>query len=86
MSYEARGLPKVKLELVVSDTDTQMAVDTIMFRAWTGELGDGMVFVTPVAEAYRIRTGAHGEPAPDPEKYSAPNGRPVTHPEVVTVP
>ena len=82
-SYPTRLLPKVKLELVVSDADTHMAVDIIMFRAWTGEPGDGKVFVIPVAEAYRIRTGEHGEPALNPGTNSSPNGWPDPHPELV---
>ena len=53
-------LPKVKLELVVSDGDTQKALDTIIAYARTGNIGDGKIFVSPVANAIRIRTGEEG--------------------------
>ena len=53
--------PKIKLECVVSDTDVQTIVDTILKHARTGSIGDGKVFVMPVEEAYRIRTGESGE-------------------------
>ena len=53
--------PKVKLECVVSDGDVPTIVDTILRHARTGEIGDGKVFVMPVEEAYRIRTGESGE-------------------------
>ncbi|MEA2247788.1 MAG: nitrogen regulatory protein 1 [Solirubrobacteraceae bacterium] len=53
--------PKVKLECVVSDRDVQTIVDTILKHARTGAVGDGKVFVLPVEEAYRVRTGEAGE-------------------------
>ncbi|MDQ3609793.1 MAG: P-II family nitrogen regulator [Actinomycetota bacterium] len=53
--------PKVKLECVVSSTDVQMIVDTILKHARTGAVGDGKVFVMPVDEAFRVRTGESGE-------------------------
>ena len=53
--------PKVKLECVVSSTDVQMIVDTILKHARTGAVGDGKVFVMPVEEAFRVRTGESGE-------------------------
>jgi nitrogen regulatory protein PII len=53
--------PKIKLECVVSDKDVKTIVDTILKHARTGSIGDGKVFVTPVEEAYRIRTGESGE-------------------------
>ena len=53
--------PKVKLECVVSTGDVQTVVETILRHARTGEIGDGKVFVMPVEEAYRIRTGESGE-------------------------
>jgi nitrogen regulatory protein P-II 1 len=53
--------PKVKLECVVSTRDVQTVVETILRHARTGEIGDGKVFVMPVEEAYRIRTGESGE-------------------------
>ncbi|MCK9249681.1 MAG: P-II family nitrogen regulator [Solirubrobacteraceae bacterium] len=52
--------PKVKIECVVDDGDVQTIVDTILKHARTGAVGDGKVFVMPVEEAYRIRTGEAG--------------------------
>jgi nitrogen regulatory protein PII len=53
--------PKVKIECVVADGDVQTIVDTILRHARTGSIGDGKVFVLPVEQAYRIRTGESGE-------------------------
>ena len=53
--------PKVKVECVVASGDVQTVVDTILKHARTGSIGDGKVFVMPVEEAYRIRTGESGE-------------------------
>ncbi|ADB50068.1 P-II family nitrogen regulator [Conexibacter woesei] len=53
--------PKIKIECVVADGDTQTIVDTILKHARTGSIGDGKVFVIPVEQAYRIRTGESGE-------------------------
>ena len=53
--------PKVKIECVVEAKDVPTIVDTILKHARTGSIGDGKVFVMPVEEAYRIRTGESGE-------------------------
>jgi nitrogen regulatory protein P-II 1 len=53
--------PKVKIECVVAATDVRLVVDTILTHARTGGVGDGKVFVLPVEEAYRVRTGEAGE-------------------------
>ncbi len=53
--------PKVKLECVVAESDVQTIVDTILKHGRTGAVGDGKVFVCPVDEAYRVRTGESGE-------------------------
>ena len=53
--------PKIKLECVVASSDVQTIVDTILKHARTGAVGDGKVFVSPVEEAYRVRTGESGE-------------------------
>jgi nitrogen regulatory protein PII len=53
--------PKVKLEVVVASGDVQTIVDTVLKHARTGAVGDGKVFVMPVEEAYRVRTGESGE-------------------------
>jgi nitrogen regulatory protein PII len=53
--------PKLKLEIVVDDKAKPMVVETILRHARTGEIGDGKIFVVPVEEAVRIRTGEEGE-------------------------
>ncbi|HVG75354.1 MAG TPA: P-II family nitrogen regulator [Thermoleophilaceae bacterium] len=61
--YTIDFLPKVKLELVVADSVVSKVVETIIAAAKTGSIGDGKVFVLPVEEAVRIRTGERGEDA-----------------------
>jgi len=53
--------PKLKLEIVVDDTEKPIVVETILRHARTGDIGDGKIFVLPVEEAIRIRTGEEGE-------------------------
>jgi nitrogen regulatory protein P-II 1 len=53
--------PKIKLECGVAEEDVQTIVDTILKHARTGAVGDGKIFVLPVEEAYRVRTGESGE-------------------------
>jgi nitrogen regulatory protein PII len=53
--------PKLKLEVVVEDKDKAAVVETILRHARTGEVGDGKIFILPVEEAIRIRTGEEGE-------------------------
>jgi nitrogen regulatory protein PII len=53
--------PKLKLEIVVADADKDLIVETILRHARTGEIGDGKIFVIPVDEAIRIRTGERGD-------------------------
>ena len=61
--YTVDFLPKIKLELVVPDSQVDTAVATIVKAAKTGKIGDGKVFVGPVEEAVRIRTEETGEKA-----------------------
>jgi nitrogen regulatory protein PII len=61
--YTVDFLPKVKLEIVVDDAQASEVVDTIVKTANTGKIGDGKVFVSPVEEAVRIRTGERGNEA-----------------------
>lgn len=61
--YTVDFLPKVKLEIVVDDTQVDEVVDKIVSTANTGKIGDGKVFVSPVEEAVRIRTGEKGAEA-----------------------
>ncbi len=53
--------PKIKIECAVAERDVQTIVDTILKHARTGAVGDGKVFVLPLEEAYRVRTGESGE-------------------------
>ena len=53
-------VPKVKFEIVVDDEQVDFLVDTIVTAARTGEVGDGKIFVAPVEEVVRIRTGERG--------------------------
>jgi nitrogen regulatory protein PII len=53
--------PKLKLEIVVASGDVSTVIDTILKHARTGSIGDGKVFVIPVEDSYRIRTGESGD-------------------------
>ncbi len=63
MEYQVDFLPKVKIEVIAPDEKTQAIVETIMKVARTGRIGDGKIFVYPVAEVIRIRTGETGNDA-----------------------
>ena len=59
--YVVEFLPKVKLEVVTSDGILEDVVKAILKAASTGRIGDGKIFISPVEEAFRIRTGESGE-------------------------
>lgn len=61
--YVVDFLPKVKIEIIVSDADAPKIVDTIKSAAGTGKIGDGKIFVSSLDEVIRIRTGEEGEAA-----------------------
>ena len=61
--YTVDFLPKVKLEVVVADDKVDAVVEAIAAAAATGKIGDGKIFVTPLGESIRIRTGERGEDA-----------------------
>jgi nitrogen regulatory protein P-II 1 len=61
--YTVDFLPKVKLEIAVSDDAAGKAVDAIVKAAKTGKIGDGKVFVLPIEDVVRIRTEERGEAA-----------------------
>jgi nitrogen regulatory protein P-II 1 len=61
--YVVNFLPKVKVEVVLSDVQAPSAISAIMRAAKTGKIGDGKVFVSEICEAYRIRTEERGEKA-----------------------
>ena len=61
--YIVDFLPKVKIEIVVSDEDLDKTVESIQSTAKTGRIGDGKIFVTDLEQVIRIRTGEAGENA-----------------------
>jgi nitrogen regulatory protein P-II 1 len=63
MEYQVDFLPKVKIEIVAADDKAKDIIETIVDKARTGRIGDGKIFVYPVAEVIRIRTGETGNEA-----------------------
>lgn len=61
--YTVDFLPKVRIETVLPDNQVEAAVNAIITAAKTGKIGDGKIFVTPIEEAVRIRTGDRAEQA-----------------------
>lgn len=61
--YKVEFVPKIKIEVVVGEEIVEDAVAVLVKAARTGKFGDGKIFVLPVDEAIRIRTGEHGENA-----------------------
>ena len=59
--YVVEFLPKVKLEIVVTDENLKAVVDAVVKAASTGRIGDGKIFVSPIDDAIRIRTGESGD-------------------------
>ncbi|MGR3293401.1 MAG: P-II family nitrogen regulator [Candidatus Scalindua sp.] len=61
--YRVDLLPKIKIELVVSDDAVDSVVQTIIDESQTGSIGDGKIFVSEITNVYRIRTGEQGDSA-----------------------
>ena len=61
--YVVDFLPKVKLEVVINTEQVQSCIEAITSAARTGKIGDGKIFVTPLEQSIRIRTGETGEDA-----------------------
>lgn len=61
--YVVDFLPKVKLELIIAENQVEICIDTITQAARTGKIGDGKIFVLPVEQVVRIRTGEKDEEA-----------------------
>jgi nitrogen regulatory protein P-II 1 len=61
--YAVDFVPKVKVEVIVPNSIVQTVIDTILRTAQTGQIGDGKIFVTDLADTIRIRTGETGEDA-----------------------
>ncbi len=60
---EISFIPKIKIEIVVPDTEAERVLSTILEKTRTGQIGDGKIFVTTLADVVRIRTGEKGESA-----------------------
>ena len=61
--YVVDFLPKIKMEIVIADTQVEDVVNGIVKTAQTGRIGDGKIFITNIEEAVRIRTGERGDDA-----------------------
>ena len=61
--YVIDFLPKLKIEIIVSSEQVEQVIDTIVAAAQTGKIGDGKIFVLPVENVVRVRTGERGQEA-----------------------
>ena len=61
--YAVDFVPKAKLEIILADEKLQVAIDAVLKAAQTGNVGDGKIFVSDIAESIRIRTGEIGDDA-----------------------
>ena len=61
--YVVDFLPKIKLEIVLAEDQVEACIESITKAAQTGRIGDGKIFVTPIEQVIRIRTGEEGESA-----------------------
>jgi len=61
--YIVEYLPKIKIEIVVNEEFVEKAVDAIIQGAKTGKIGDGKIFISPIEDVIRIRTGERGQDA-----------------------
>ncbi|HEX9092115.1 MAG TPA: P-II family nitrogen regulator [Anaerolineales bacterium] len=62
-TYQVNMLPKIQVNIVLSDRNLEAAIDAILKAAYTGEPGDGLIFVSPIDEVIRIRTRERGQDA-----------------------
>lgn len=61
VAYDTSSIERMLLSIVVRDKNVEKTVKAVMKSAYTGEIGDGRIFVIPVEDSYRIRTGEHGD-------------------------
>ena len=61
VKYDTSTIERIKLSIIVRDKNVEKTVQAILKSAHTGEIGDGKIFVAPIEESYRIRTGEHGD-------------------------
>ncbi|MBP6407487.1 MAG: P-II family nitrogen regulator [Fusobacteriaceae bacterium] len=59
--YRLTFIPKVKIEIVVKDKDVEKVIDAIAESAYTGQIGDGKIFISEVKDAIRVRTRERGD-------------------------
>ncbi len=59
--YDTSTIERTKLSIIVRDKNIEKTVNTILENAKTGEIGDGKIFIIPIEESYRIRTGEKGD-------------------------
>ncbi|MCM8778546.1 MAG: P-II family nitrogen regulator [Candidatus Omnitrophica bacterium] len=62
-TYTLDFIPKIKIEMAVNDEDVDKVTESILKSAWTGNIGDGKIFILPVEEVIRVRTGERGREA-----------------------
>lgn len=83
-AYQVNMLPKMQINIVLSERNLEDAIETILKSAYTGEPGDGIIFVYPVEEVIRVRTGERGQGAMMyPGDIDAKKGGPKTTPTMV---
>lgn len=61
--YDIKFIPKVKIEVVISDAQVETAIEAILNTAGSGQIGDGKIFVSDIADVIRVRTRERGENA-----------------------
>ncbi len=59
--YDTSTIERTKLEIIVRDKNVQKTINAILNSARTGQIGDGKIFIVPIEESYRIRTGEQGD-------------------------
>jgi len=62
-TYQVNMLPKIQINIVLNDRNLDAAIEVILKSAFTGETGDGIIFVTPVEDVIRVRTRERGQEA-----------------------
>jgi len=62
-TYQVNMLPKIQINIVLNDRNLDIAIEAILKSAYTGEPGDGIIFVTPVEDVIRVRTRERGQEA-----------------------
>ena len=61
VNYDTSCIERTLISIIVRDINVEKTVQAVQLAAWTGEVGDGRIFVIPIDDAVRIRTGEHGD-------------------------